>query len=71
MRFVGDKVAFIAAETPEIAEAALKLIKVDYEVLPHLLDPSKAMDEGAPVIHDEEDYVNFADSDLFFGWQYH
>jgi putative selenate reductase molybdopterin-binding subunit len=63
MRFVGDKVAYVAAETPEIAEAALALIEVDYEVLPHILDPVKAMEEGAPVIHDEEDYVNFDESD--------
>ena len=63
VRFVGDKVAFVAAETPEIAEAALKLIKVDYEVLPPILDPTKSMEEGAPVIHDEDDYVNFDASD--------
>lgn len=63
VRFVGDRVAFVAAETAEIAEAALNLIKVTYEVLPPLLDPRDAMDEGAPIIHDEEEYVNFADSD--------
>ncbi len=62
VRFVGDRVAFVAAETAEIAEAALKLIKVTYDVLPPLLDPRNAMDEGAPIIHDEEEYVNFADS---------
>src|SRR5438128_3569611 len=48
VRFVGDRVAAVAAETPEIAEQALKLIKVDYEVLPALLDPRKAMDSDAP-----------------------
>jgi putative selenate reductase molybdopterin-binding subunit len=63
VRFVGDKVAFVAAETPEIAEAGLKLIKVDYEVLEPLFDPTKSMDEGAPIIHDEDDYVNFDASD--------
>ena len=63
VRYVGDRVAFVAAETAEIAEAALKLIKVDYEVLPPVLDPTKAMEEGAPVIHDEPDYVNFDESD--------
>jgi len=63
VRFVGDRVAFVAAETPETAEAALALIEVDYDVLPHLLDPAKAMEDGAPIIHDQEDYVNFADSD--------
>lgn len=62
VRFVGDRVAFVAAESPEIAEAALELIKVDYEVLTPILDPSKAMDEDAPVIHDEPEYVNFDES---------
>ncbi len=62
VRHVGDRVAFVAAQTPEIAEAALKLIEVDYEVLPYILDPLKAMDDGAPIIHDEPEYVDFADS---------
>ncbi len=63
VRFVGDRVAFVAAETAEIAEAALKLIKVDYEMLPPILDPIQAMADGAPVIHDEPEYVNFDKSD--------
>jgi putative selenate reductase molybdopterin-binding subunit len=63
VRYVGDRVAFVAAETPEIAEAALKLIKVDYEVLTPIVDSTKAMAKNAPIIHDEPEYVNFADSD--------
>jgi putative selenate reductase molybdopterin-binding subunit len=63
VRFVGDRVAFVAAETPEIAEKALGLIQVDYEILPILLDPKQAMTPGAPILHDEPEYVNFADSD--------
>ncbi|MDY6846658.1 MAG: molybdopterin cofactor-binding domain-containing protein [Chloroflexota bacterium] len=63
VRFMGDRVAFVAAETAEIAEAALKLIKVDYQVLPTVLDPQHAMDDGAPIIHDEPEYVNFDASD--------
>ncbi len=62
VRFVGDRVAFVAAETPEIAEAALQLIKVEYELLTPILDPTRAMDEGAPVIHDEPEYVDFDES---------
>jgi putative selenate reductase molybdopterin-binding subunit len=62
VRFVGDRVAFVAAETPEIAEQALKLIEVEYEILPLLLDPMDAMKPGAVLIHDEPEYVNFADS---------
>ncbi|MBN1536066.1 MAG: molybdopterin-dependent oxidoreductase [Anaerolineales bacterium] len=55
VRHEGDRVAVVAAETPEIAEQALGLIDVDYVILPHVLDPIEAMQEGAPVIHDEED----------------
>ncbi len=62
VRFVGDRVAFVAAETPEIAEQALKLIDVEYEVLPAIIDPRDAMKDGAVIIHDEKEYVNFADS---------
>lgn len=62
VRFVGDRVAFVAAETPEIAEQAIKLIDVEYEILPAIIDPRDAMKDGAPIIHDEPEYVNFADS---------
>jgi len=55
VRHVGDRVAVVAAETPEQAARALRLIEVEYEVLPHVLDPEEAMREGAPVIHDEPD----------------
>ena len=63
VRFVGDRVAFVAAETEEIATEALGLIDVDYEPLPILLDPVLAMLPGAPVLHDEPEYVNFGESD--------
>ena len=63
VRFVGDRVAFVAAETPEIAEKALSLIEVKYKKLPAILDPRDAMKEGAVRIHEEPEYVNFADSD--------
>ncbi len=62
VRFVGDRVAFVAAETPEIAEQALTLIDVEYEILPVIIDPVDAMKPGAVRIHDEPEYVNFADS---------
>ena len=45
--------AVVAAETEQIAEEALKLIKVEWEVLPFVLDPIAAMKPGAPVIHPE------------------
>ena len=63
VRFVGDRVAFVAAESEEIAEKALELIEVEYEILPALLDPGQSMEPGAPILHDEPEYVNFADSD--------
>ncbi len=63
VRFVGDRVALVAAETEAIAEQALGLIEVDYEVLPAVLDPAASMAEDAPCIHDEAEYVNFAESD--------
>lgn len=53
VRHVGDRVAVVAAETPEIALAALRLIDVEYEVLPAVFDPREAMKDGAPVIHDD------------------
>ena len=62
VRFVGDRVAFVAAETAEIAEQALALIEVEYEILPAILNSSKSMTSEVK-IHDEPEYVNFADSD--------
>ncbi len=61
VRFVGDRVAFVAAETAEIAEKALSLIEVEYEILPAILDSREAMTSSTR-IHDEPEYVNFADS---------
>jgi len=63
VRFVGDRVAFVAAESEEIAARALELIEVEYEELPAVLDPRDAMKPNAPRIHDEPEYVNFAESD--------
>lgn len=53
VRYVGDRVAAVFAESLSIAEEALSLIKVEYEELPAILDPAEALKEGAPVIHDE------------------
>ena len=47
----GHAVAAVAATSESIAKQALKLIKVDYEVLPHVIDPVEAMKPGAPVLH--------------------
>jgi CO/xanthine dehydrogenase Mo-binding subunit len=53
VRFVGDQVALIVAETEEIAAKARDLIKVDYEDLPVVTDPVAAMRPDAPLIHPE------------------
>ncbi|HOW89653.1 MAG TPA: molybdopterin-dependent oxidoreductase, partial [Elusimicrobiales bacterium] len=53
VRFVGDRVAAVAAETEEQALAALEAIKVEYEVLKPVFTLDEAMAPGAPVIHDE------------------
>jgi xanthine dehydrogenase molybdenum-binding subunit len=47
-----DEVAAVAATDPDIAEAALDLIEVEYEELPAVFDPLEAMKEGAPLIHE-------------------
>ena len=61
VRFVGDRVAAVAAESRAIAEKALSLIAVDYEVLPAVLDMEQAMVEGVAVIHDEPDSTKIYD----------
>lgn len=53
VRYVGDEIAAVAAVDLETALEAAALIKVDYEELPAVLDPFKAMEEGAPLIHDD------------------
>src|SRR5882672_2848769 len=49
----GHAVAAVAATSPSIAEEALDLIEVEYEVLPHVIDVEDAMAAGAPVLHDD------------------
>ncbi len=51
VRYVGEAVAAVAAETVDIARAALKLIEVDYEPLPGLFDPEEAIKPGASQLH--------------------
>lgn len=53
VRFVGEKVAAVAAESAEIAEEAVLLIDVEYEELPAVFDPIEAMQANAPRIHDD------------------
>ncbi len=52
LRFQGDDIAIVAAETEEQARDAVRAIKVDYEVLPHCVTESQSMDEKAPQVFD-------------------
>jgi CO/xanthine dehydrogenase Mo-binding subunit len=52
VRFVGDQVAVVVAETETQAAAAVKLIEVDYEDLPVVTDPVEAMKADAPRVHE-------------------
>jgi CO/xanthine dehydrogenase Mo-binding subunit len=52
VRFIGEKVAAVAAEERDAAEEALSVIEIDYEELPSVFDPKKAMEEGAPLVHE-------------------
>lgn len=53
VRFEGDIVAAVAATTPAIAHEASRLIRVEYEPLPEILDAEAALEEGAPLVHAE------------------
>jgi CO/xanthine dehydrogenase Mo-binding subunit len=53
VRFVGDRVAAVAAETVESAEEALALVEVEYEPLPAVFDPLEAMQPSAPRLHQD------------------
>lgn len=61
--YLGDAVALVAAETPELVEKAKKLIKVEYEELPMVRDPYEAMKEDAPLVHE--------DGNLLAHWHVH
>ncbi len=51
--YEGHPVAAIAATTDAVAREALKLIKVEYEVLPHVIDEVEAMKPDAPILHED------------------
>ncbi len=54
VRFLGDEVAAVAADTEEIAEKALKLIDVEYEPLPTVFDPEDALQGDSVLVHEEK-----------------
>src|SRR6202140_2118976 len=81
----GHAVAAVAATSPSIAEEALDLIEVEYEVLPHVIDVEDAMKAGAPVLPDDlfaqgvdpkptkpsnvAKRITFAKGDIAAGWR--
>lgn len=57
VRYLGDPVAAVAADTAECAFQALRLIQVDYEELPAVFDPMEAMQPGAPLVHEKSNVL--------------
>lgn len=57
VRFVGDRICLVAAESGRIADAALAKIRVELDPLPPLFDPETAMDADAPRLHDEDEHA--------------
>lgn len=55
VRFIGDRVAVVAADTLEAAEEGALRLQVDYEELPAVFDPLAATQEGAPLLHPDAD----------------
>jgi aldehyde oxidoreductase len=60
VRFIGDPVAAVFAETKEIAEAALAKIRVDYRPLPGVFSPEEAMKPDAPRVHEKGNLCHHA-----------
>lgn len=62
VRYMGEPVAAVAADSPEAADAAVQLVEVEYEELPVVTDPLAAMAADAPLLHpDVRSYQGFPD----------
>ena len=59
-RYVGDRIAFVVADTPELARIAAERIEVDYEPLPAVVNVADAAKEGAPKVWDDNQMGNLA-----------
>ena len=57
IRYYGEPIALVAAETLELAEKALELIEIEYELLPGVYDPLEAMKPGAPLLQPPDNIV--------------
>ncbi|NLG96813.1 MAG: xanthine dehydrogenase family protein [Chloroflexi bacterium] len=85
VRFIGDQVAVVVADSEAIAAMARDLIEVDYEDLPIVTDPREGMREGAPLLHPDRDSnvfghyrirrgdveAGFAQADVIVEGEYH
>jgi putative selenate reductase molybdopterin-binding subunit len=68
VRFVGQRVVAVVAETEAAAEEACRLVQIDYEVLPAVFDPEEAMKPGAPILHSgvgAESRIHDAEHNIF------
>src|SRR5437764_8480210 len=61
VRYHGEPIAIVAAESEDAALASVELIDVQYEALPVVTDPAAALEEGSPLVHE--------DSNLIASWQ--
>lgn len=66
-RYVGDEIMAVAAINEDLAEEALELVKVDYEVLPFVLEVEEAMKPGAPKLYPEGNVIQEKDDILVRG----
>jgi carbon-monoxide dehydrogenase large subunit len=66
VRFQGQEVAAVVAESAYVAKDALELIDVEYEPLPSVTTPQQALEDGAPLIRDEKEGQ---DSNLIYNWE--
>src|SRR3989449_8303752 len=62
-RYMGEAVAVGSGKSPYVARDAAELVEVDYEPLPAVAEPAKALERGAPAVHDE------APDNVCFRWQ--
>ena len=72
VRFQGEPVVAIAAETPEAAAAAAERVRVEYESLPGVYDPVSALEPGAPQVHEGGNVLrrwHLRKGDLAAGWR--
>ncbi|MCE5201363.1 MAG: xanthine dehydrogenase family protein molybdopterin-binding subunit [Synergistaceae bacterium] len=65
VRHAGEPVAVVIAKTAQQAQAALPKIKVEYEPLPYVLDPIKAMEPDAPLVHEDIKKYWYLESSAF------